>query len=182
MANWSPPVFATEHPSESDILARLALILSGAGADADPAMRARSGHRHRLTGATGRPDSAVAGRDPAELRDLLTGETPEDRVVDAMLRLGPYGDGFGADPEGLSLAVLQDHPHGVDLGPLTPQLPNGLRTPSGKVELAPGPVVDDVSALAGTLGDDAGDPTACCWWGAGTCARTTRGCTTSGSW
>ena len=158
VANWSPPVFATDAPSESDVLARLALILSGAGPDADPAMVHDLVIDTVLTGATGRPDSAVTGRDPAELRELLTGETPEDRVVDAMLRLGPYGDGFGAFPEGLSLAVLQDHPHGVDLGPLTRQLPNGLRTPSGKVELAPGPIVDDVGVLAGTLGDGAGDP------------------------
>ena len=84
-------------------------------------------------------------------RDLRGGDSPEDRVVDAMLRLGPYGDGFGAFPEGLSLDVLADNPHGVDLGPLTPQLPNGLRTPSGKVELAPSPIIDDVGALADTL-------------------------------
>ena len=30
---------------------------------------------------------------------------------------GPYGDGFGARPDGLSLDVLVDHPHGIDLGP-----------------------------------------------------------------
>ena len=158
VANWSPPVFATDAPSESDVLARLALILSGAGADADPTAVHDLVIDTVLTTAVGRPDSAVAGRDPAELRLQLDGDTPEDRVVDAMLRLGPYGDGFGAFPEGLSLAVLQDNPHGVDLGPLTPQLPNGLRTPSGKVELAPGAVIDDLRHLAETLTDDAGDP------------------------
>ena len=151
VANWSPPVFSTDAPSESDILARLALILSGAGADADPAVVHDLVIDTVLTAAIGRPESAVAGRDPAELRDLLGGDSPEDRVVDAMLRLGPYGDGFGAFPEGLSLDVLADNPHGVDLGPLTPQLPNGLRTPSGKVELAPSPIIDDVGALADTL-------------------------------
>jgi anaerobic selenocysteine-containing dehydrogenase len=153
VANWSPPVFPTDAPSEADVLARLALILSDAEADADPIAVHDLVIDTVLTTATGRPDSAVTGRDPAELRDLLSGETPEDRVVDAMLRLGPYGDGFGAFPEGLSLDMLQDNPHGVDLGPLTPQLPNGLRTPSGKVELAPAPVIEDLGHLVEILGD-----------------------------
>jgi anaerobic selenocysteine-containing dehydrogenase len=40
--------------------------------------------------------------------------------------------------------VLLANPHGVDFGPLQPRLPDVLRTPSGKVELAPEPVVADV--------------------------------------
>ena len=63
-----------------------------------------------------------------------------------MLRTGPYGDGFGADPDGLSLAELEANPHGVDLGPLQPRLPEVLRTPSGKIELAPEVIVADVEA------------------------------------
>ena len=35
-----------------------------------------------------------------------------------MLRLGAYGDGFGAKPEGLTLQRLKAAPHGIDLGPL----------------------------------------------------------------
>ena len=70
-----------------------------------------------------------------------------------MLRTGPYGDGFGADPEGLSLDVLEANPHGVDLGPLQPRLPEVLRTPSGKIELAPEAIVADVEArLVPSLG------------------------------
>ena len=55
-----------------------------------------------------------------------------------MLRLGPYGEGFGADPEGLTLERLLAHPHGIDLGPLAPRVPGVLRTRSGTVELCPG--------------------------------------------
>ena len=55
-----------------------------------------------------------------------------------MLRTGPYGDGFGADPDGLTLAKLEANPHGIDLGPLQPRIPEVLRTPTGKIELAPG--------------------------------------------
>ena len=66
-----------------------------------------------------------------------------------MLRTGPYGDGFGAEPGGLSLDALLASPHGIDLGPLEPRLPDVLRTPSGMVELAPEPLVADVRPAAG---------------------------------
>ena len=65
-----------------------------------------------------------------------------------MLRTGPYGDGFGADPDGLSLAVLEANPHGIDLGPLQPRLPEVLRTPTRKIELAPEVIVADVDDAA----------------------------------
>jgi len=68
-----------------------------------------------------------------------------------MLRTGPYGEGFGARPGGLTLDVLLDNPHGVDLGPLEPRLPEVLRTPTGMVELAPEPIVADVARLRAAL-------------------------------
>jgi anaerobic selenocysteine-containing dehydrogenase len=69
-----------------------------------------------------------------------------ERLLDLMLRAGPYGDGFGAEG-GLSLAALQAAPHGIDLGPLRPRLPDALRTRSGRIELAPEPIVADVARL-----------------------------------
>ena len=68
-----------------------------------------------------------------------------------MLRVGPYGDGFGAEPDGLTLEVLEANPHGVDLGPHRERVPEVLRTPSGKIELAPEPIVADVERLQGAL-------------------------------
>jgi anaerobic selenocysteine-containing dehydrogenase len=47
--------------------------------------------------------------------------------------------------------MLLENPHGVDLGPLEPRLPEVLRTPSGMVELAPGPLVADVERLRASL-------------------------------
>jgi anaerobic selenocysteine-containing dehydrogenase len=64
-----------------------------------------------------------------------------------MLRLGAYGDGFGAVPDGLSLEALRRAPHGIDLGPLRPRLPEVLRTPSGRIELCPRPIAEDVARL-----------------------------------
>jgi anaerobic selenocysteine-containing dehydrogenase len=72
-------------------------------------------------------------------------------MLDFMLRAGPYP---------LTLDTLLEHPHGVDLGPLEPRLPEVLRTPSGMVELAPEPLVADVerlrASLAGAADGDAG--------------------------
>ena len=59
-----------------------------------------------------------------------------------MLRVGPYD---------LTLADLEAAPHGIDLGPLEPRLPEVLRTPSGKVELAPPEIVADVERLRAAL-------------------------------
>jgi anaerobic selenocysteine-containing dehydrogenase len=68
-----------------------------------------------------------------------------------MLRSGPWGDGFGARPDGLTLAKLEANPHGIDLGPLGSRIPEVLRTPSGKIELAPEPLVADVDRLRAGL-------------------------------
>jgi anaerobic selenocysteine-containing dehydrogenase len=68
-----------------------------------------------------------------------------------MLRLGPYGEGFGARPDGLSLEKLLAHPHGIDLGPLRSRLPQPLKTRSGKIELLPAPIVDDLPRLRAAL-------------------------------
>ena len=56
-------------------------------------------------------------------------------MLDFLLRSGPYGDAFGKDPNGLRLVILEANPHGIDLGPLEPRIPELLRTPSGKIEI-----------------------------------------------
>src|SRR6202035_2782086 len=101
--------------------------------------------------AVSRRGSNVEGRDADELLQMLATRRGPERVLDLMLRTGPYGDGFGADPDGLSLAVLEANPHGVDLGPLQPRIPEVLRTPSGMIELAPEACVADVARLRAAL-------------------------------
>jgi anaerobic selenocysteine-containing dehydrogenase len=68
-------------------------------------------------------------------------------MLDFLVRTGPYGDRYGADPGGLTLERLQAAPHGIDLGPLQPRLPDGLCTISGRVELAPELLLADVTRL-----------------------------------
>lgn len=66
----------------------------------------------------------------------VTGETSPERFADVMLRSGPYGDRFGGKPEGLSLAMLQQHPQAsVDLGALQQRMPETLRTPGKRIDL-----------------------------------------------
>ena len=81
-----------------------------------------------LQQATGAEDSPVADRDGRGAAAELGGHSAVDQLVDAMIRTGPYGDWFGAVPDGLSLAKLADNPHGIDLGPLQPRLPGALKT------------------------------------------------------
>ena len=153
IANYSPPVVDLEpgEMAEAEILLRLANIVAGQGASADPAALDDAVVAGLVQKAVQRTGSNVEGREPDELLGALSSRRGPERILDLMLRTGPYGDGFGADPSGLSLAVLEQAPHGVDLGPLQPRVPEVLRTPSGKIELAPEPVVEDVGRLRASL-------------------------------
>ncbi|MEU3681259.1 molybdopterin oxidoreductase family protein [Streptomyces sp. NPDC030592] len=133
--------------AETEILARLTLAVTGAHGT-DPAAVDAMVIEQTLAKAVREPHSPVHGRDPGDLTALLTGENGPERRLDLMLRLGPYGDGFGTRPDGLTLARLLAHPHGIDLGPLRPRLPQPLKTRSGKVELLPEPIAADLPRLA----------------------------------
>ncbi|WP_159325499.1 molybdopterin-dependent oxidoreductase [Streptomyces tendae] len=132
--------------AETEILARLTLAVTGAHG-ADPAAVDAGVIEQTLAKSVREPHSPVHGRDPGALAAQLTGENGPERRLDLMLRLGPYGDGFGARPDGLTLERLLAHPHGIDLGPLRPRLPQPLKTRSGKVELLPGPIAADLPRL-----------------------------------
>ncbi|MEC4018548.1 molybdopterin-dependent oxidoreductase [Streptomyces sp. H27-D2] len=149
---YSRPVIALAEGQldEPAILARLALC-AGGREGVEPSTVDESVIGRTLGKAVADPLSPVLGRQPAELAAQLTGESSTERRIDLMLRLGPYGDGFGADPEGLSLARLLAHPHGIDLGPLRSRVPELLRTVSGKVELCPEPILAEVPRLRGSL-------------------------------
>ncbi|MFB6711269.1 MULTISPECIES: molybdopterin-dependent oxidoreductase [unclassified Streptomyces] len=137
---------------ESEILARLVLAVSGMHG-ADPSTVDTVVIDRMLTRAVADPHSPVHGRTPTELAAALTGRTGPERRLDLMLRLGPYGDGFGADSGGLTLERLLAHPHGIDLGPLRPRIPEVLATRSGRVELLPAPIAADLPRLRRALAD-----------------------------
>ena len=156
VANWSDPVLARdpEQPDEWEVLARLAMVAQGMGPDGDPAVVDDLVLDSLLAAAVGDEHGPVAGRDPEELKAALGTERGPGRVLDLMLRTGPYGDAFGTRSGGLTLAALRAAPHGIDHGALEPRLPEVLRTPSGKVELAPEPIVADLPRLEAVLDRD----------------------------
>ncbi|MFG2376265.1 molybdopterin oxidoreductase family protein [Streptomyces sp. NPDC048504] len=138
--------------AETEILARLILAATGMHGT-DPAAVDAMVIDQTLGKAVKDPNSPVHGRDSREVAAQLTGDTGPERRLDMMLRLGPYGDGFGVRPDGLSLEKLLAHPHGIDLGPLASRLPQPLKTRSGKVELLPQPIVDDLPRLRQAMTD-----------------------------
>ncbi|WP_405703764.1 molybdopterin-dependent oxidoreductase [Streptomyces sp. NBC_00069] len=161
---------------ECEIHARLVLAVSGMYGTAAPSAVDDMVIQGALAKETADPRSPLHGQVPARLAGLLTGESGPERRLDLMLRLGPYGDRFGADPdpdpepdpapapdagagtgagggEGLSLERLLAHPHGIDLGPLRPRLPGVLRTRSGRIELLPDPITAELPRLRAALAD-----------------------------
>jgi anaerobic selenocysteine-containing dehydrogenase len=147
IANFSPPLFEPGGPAEHDVLARLTLLLRGQGPDGDPEVIHEELLGGLLAHAVKEPASNVFGRDPTELRSMVEGDSAADRIVDALVRTGPWGDGFVDAADGISLRTLLDNPHGIDFGPLEPRLPGRLRTRSGKVELAPQEIVAAIPAV-----------------------------------
>jgi anaerobic selenocysteine-containing dehydrogenase len=148
VAHYSPPVIEREPGAldEWEIFLRLAGILAGQGAGADPRLLDDLAVTTLIQREVVAAGSRVEGREPTELLETLKPRYGPERMLDFLLRSGPYGDGFDGQ-DGLSLAMLEAHPHGVDLGPLSPRIPELLRTPSGKIELAPQPMVEDVERL-----------------------------------
>ncbi|MCU1389534.1 MAG: anaerobic dehydrogenase, typically selenocysteine-containing [Ilumatobacteraceae bacterium] len=152
VANYSPAPLPLDpgQPDEWEILAKLALLFHGAEADADPSTADEMAIGSLVHHAVSDPSSPVHGRDPDELLATLSanGRHGPERMLDLMLRTGPFGDGFGAVPGGASLDLLLEHPHGMDFGALEPRLPEILRTPSGRIELAHPVLAADVPRLA----------------------------------
>ena len=149
VAKYSPPLFdkpaGAKHDSE--ILAELTLRLGSA-----PGLARAKAHAKRAI-------------------PRLLGP---DRVLDLMLRTGAYGaeyrgtlkllaslPGLGAlrkqladpdrQPAGLSVRRLIESKHGVDLGPLRPNLLRRLATRDRRVQLSPQLHVDDLQRAAAAL-------------------------------
>lgn len=136
-AKWSPPLFDAPADSRHDwqILLELSNRLA-AGSDTGRGLRRRVQQVMEKFGL--------------------------DAALDLLVRFGPYGTHrklaarksslrerlgavFKPDPEGLSLAKLKQHPHGIDLGPLERAFPDWIFTRSGKIEVAPALYVKDVA-------------------------------------
>ncbi|TDK67108.1 molybdopterin-dependent oxidoreductase [Sapientia aquatica] len=150
-ARYSEPVMprAADHPPEWQILLRLAGIAMGRGAQVDV---------HQL-------DTELFGAElqraiPAQADAVLAALahlTGPERQIEFALRTGPYGDMFGQKPNGLNLAKVKAATGGIDLGAMQARIPEMLRTPSGKIELAPSMLIDDLKRVTSALDQAAPD-------------------------
>ncbi|WP_176598634.1 MULTISPECIES: molybdopterin-dependent oxidoreductase [Sphingobium] len=152
-ARFSPALPAAD-PGLADweILLRLGAALTGRDAECYD--------RHYVAGLVGWSMQRACMTDPPHeaIMQQLTGETGVEKLCDFFIRTGPFGDGFG-QAAGITLTDLRAADHGVDRG----YAPSGrlmdlIRTPDGKVNLAPAPIMADLERLdqwiaAGKLGE-----------------------------
>ncbi len=148
VAHYSPPIIEREAGvlDEWELFLRLAGVLAGQGPDANLQILDELAVTTLIQREVVTAGSSIENRNVGELLEALKPRRGPERMLDFLLRIGPYGDAFGTR-DGLSLATLEAHPHGIDLGPLQPRIPEVLRTPSGKIELAPQPIVEDLERL-----------------------------------
>jgi len=148
---FSAPLMARadDHPPEWQILLRLLAIVQGRGAQTD----AIEFDTELFAADLQRTVPAHA----AALQQALAHLSGPERQIDFALRTGPYGDQFGQKPDGLSLAKLKAAPGGIDLGALQSRIPELLRTPSGKIELAPAMLINDLQRVSAALHQAAPD-------------------------
>jgi anaerobic selenocysteine-containing dehydrogenase len=156
IARYSPPVLPLEDGMrhEWEVLLALSAIAAGQGPDADLAALDAFVARQVLERGVKNPLSPAHGVDVESAWPAVAERRGPERLLDILFRTGPYGEAFGRDPDGLSLDKLLANPHGIDLGSLQERIPEVLRTPSGKIELAPGDVVTDVDRLRASLTRD----------------------------
>src|SRR6185437_8930150 len=145
-ARYSHPVFprSPDHPEEWQVLLRLIGIIQGKGAAADINQIDDELLMDDLRRTAG-PFAEMVFKAGSQRHGV-------ERLLDLSLRAGPYGDQFGMKPDGLNLDKVQAAEGGIDLGELEPRVPEVLRTPSGKIELAPAMLIDDLKRPAADLG------------------------------
>jgi len=153
VAKYSPPLF--DKPADAlhdhEILAELTARLGTLRGRARLAARARAAFVRRL-GPGGQLDLMLrTGAYGMPYRGWL-------RWAAALPGLGAIRRQLAAPerrPRGLSLRRLEAAPHGIDLGPLEPNLLRRLATPDGKVQLAPQSHLKDLERAARVLGQAA---------------------------
>jgi anaerobic selenocysteine-containing dehydrogenase len=154
IAHYSNPVFelSSEQMDEWQILLHLAAAVGDQKIDEDPMFFLDEfSVMELIKNEIKNPNSPIYEREAKEIMEMLKDRKGPERLLDFYLRVGPYGEHFGGNPAGLSLTVLEEHPHGMDLGALQPRIHEILQTPSGKVELASPILVNDVKRLRETL-------------------------------
>ena len=161
-ARYSPAIFDVPEgeKDETEVLAQLAAIAAGIASGHEPTVAQIEDLIAYTVASQACTDAAsrAHGRTPEELLEAVSHRTGVDRILDLRIRTGPYGDGFGSHPDGLTLQHLIDNPHGIDLGPLEPRLPEVLRTPTGRIDVAPAVLLEALTDASSLLKHDSPTP------------------------
>ena len=152
-ARYSPPIFlcAPEQHQEWQSLLKIAALVSGKGSELDA---------NALDDLQFADDAdRMFGKHAPAVVAATQGLRGPERGLEVALRTGPYGDQFGLKPGGLTLAQVKaaNASGGIDLGELQSRMPEMLRTPSGKIELAPELLITDLQRAARDLARPAPD-------------------------
>ncbi|MGW4337904.1 molybdopterin-dependent oxidoreductase [Rhodococcus koreensis] len=147
VARYTPPLLdlADGELAEWQILLRIAAIAQGTP------HRAVEEMDDEVAAVAARRAAKLAGCEAVQALHAVTGRRGPQRLLDLRLRSGPYGDRFGLDPDGLTLALLEANPDGIDYGPLTPRVPEVLRTPDGRIDLMPEMIVGDLPRVRASM-------------------------------
>lgn len=152
-ARYSPAVFPVPQGQmdEAEVLLTLAGIAIGINTGNEISAEAMDDILAATVAHQAVTDSAsrLQGLTVEAVLELVAPLRGVERVLDIRLR---------SSPAGLTLQEVVDAPHGIDLGPLTPRLPEVLRTPSGRIEIAPPVLVETLASAASVLKVAAQDP------------------------
>ncbi|MFE7419064.1 molybdopterin-dependent oxidoreductase [Rhodococcus sp. NPDC057529] len=153
VARYTPPLLdlADNELAEWQILLRIAAIAQGTP------QRPVEEMDDEVAAVAARRAATLAGREMDQVLHAVTDRRGPQRLLDLRLRSGPYGDRFGLDPDGLTLALLEANPDGIDYGSLTPRVPEVLRTPDGRIDLMPEMIVADLPRVRASMTRSAPD-------------------------
>ncbi len=149
-ARYSPQVLRPpeESRSQAQLLLEIAGALHGIAAkDLDAMM---------LDGmiATVLQSPSLSHLDADTIRSSTEGHPGGERLLDILLRAGPYGDKFDDNGPGLNLDKVKASEHGVDLGPLQEGLLTGmLNTADGRIALLHPLLEADIDRLRSSLAE-----------------------------
>ncbi len=148
-ARYTPQIFEAEEglPNLGDAILEVAARAAGTeGHVLD--MMLFEGMLATLVGKPGTPCEHVSVDDA---RAKLPTEPGIERLLDIMIRTGPYGDAFDDANDGLNLAKIAAAGHAVDLGPLERRLPEMIRKEHGRLKLVHEIFEQDIERLHESL-------------------------------
>jgi anaerobic selenocysteine-containing dehydrogenase len=157
-ARYSAPLFpVTDRPDEWRVMlglsaaATLGRVATAGELDAFEDEVVAQSVREYVSDTTG----PLAGRDVQEIVAAIGPERGVERLLDLGIRAGRWGDAFGArggdaTSPALTLARMIDSPDSIDLGALQPSLDRVVRTSDGLLNLAPQPILDEITRLLAT--------------------------------